>query len=310
MKPNVAILGTGPSAAYAYRACRLAGITPDLYGPPPGGRPHGAFYLHWLPYGAAHRIRQDALLRIIYSASGDAAGYTRKIWGREVASSFPERERSEHGYAAEPGLRALWGRPRAPLRERVEDDELPALCARYDLVVKTYPTPLPPDLRAGTRSALLLYRPLVGWKNGHNLSRHQRTAVGGPRSNGWIHYDGRPDQLWVRTANLYGELSWEFPGGVSEQDARAFVYNDPKLSTQRYVDLPPEEETQWWHALKQYQSTLSYPDNLLNVGRYATWQRKTLSHEAFQTVSERLFALSGTGSTPSTAPSQPATVLP
>lgn len=286
---TVAILGTGPSAAYAYRACRDMGLEPAVYGKL-SDRPHGAFWLHWLPPQLQWRV---PYFQVEYRAEGTADGYVLKIWGRpDISSSFPRERRIEKGWLPDPGLAALW--EGAGVTEvLLNEEDIQRLCGVYDLVIRTFPPRLPELLREQLHFCTLFYRRVTAGRYA-NIQRVERLT-----------YNGLPGVPWVRSARLAGELSYEFPG-VVEQSQVAEHLGPGNWQRAVWPDLPPQEHTEFWLQLHRWEKEIwqpSQPSNLLTVGRYATWQRKGLSHQAYQTVLGALYNRFGLVNAPSMEPS-------
>lgn len=284
MSARVAILGTGPSAAYAYRACLDSGVFPGVYGPR-SARPHGAFWLHALPASCANYV---PVLTIRLMATGTPEGYAQKIWrSGDVQTSFPREGRTEHGYPPDEGLNALWGGGPATDDRKLTDEDIATLCRQNDLVIKTFPPPLPPRLRGAYSVCRLAWRT--------KLVKIRYSSVV---------YNGRPEDRHVRYARIWGEESFEYPAGV------ASLPPGEGWREQLWMDIPPQEHPWFYKELEEWTEQQPKHPNLLVTGRYATYQRKMLSHETYLLVSAALSERFGRASGSLTWPSPLGTAAP
>lgn len=259
---KVLIAGAGPSAAYAVMACRARGIKPMVVTKvPPSTQVDGAFFLHWLPaelkferYGEAHEI--------LISGVGSAENYTKKQWGAPVPSSFPEQPRTELWYDSRALLR-VWDR-----QDWVSGDlgvvELKGLATQYDAVLHTY-TVAPQHVGRHCK-----WFPVRTFHNDGDSNRPLE-----------ILYNGNLSDRWVRmTQSFTGRVTFEFPDEAATEMDLEFNSVWRTMEQNKLRDLPPDtkpvERSEW------------LAPNVAPIGRFARWDRKLLSHHAYDHTLELL----------------------
>jgi hypothetical protein len=260
-KPCVAILGCGPSAAFAYRACRdvLGGpseATVHVYGIHKD-YPKGAFWLHWLPESV---LSSPLVLpgRITVQSIGTREEYVYKQWGRtDIPSSFPYGSHVEHGYAPAIGLAALWNPTVSPqpgdlptvFNEKLDEARIIEIAEEYDIVIQTFP-------KMAEKYPAVKFP--IAWKVMPNIHF--------TRDLNRVLYDGTSSHV-VRSSWLWGVESHELVSGTPTD-----FWEQNGFEIQWRWDIPPDVE-----------AVLAEPPkpNILYLGRYAEWRRKALSHEAY-----------------------------
>lgn len=259
---DVLIVGSGPSAAFAALACQDAGVTCEVMShKPPSTDQAGAFFLHWLP----ERLEAPPS-KVRVWGTGTREGYLKKQWGTGVdtPTSFPEAEREEMWYCSY-ALRQVWDT--VPFRhcESVTDWEMEALAGAYRWVFHTFPSDQSKD---GRKLALF-----------PTLTRQQ----GDFRDQGpcMIIYSGDLVEAHVRTTLAWGRMSIEFPRGtplLTLQKYNSAFRGPPELVMLR--DIPPEtapvSRAEWVCG------------NVVPIGRFATWDRRLLSHQSYRAVLDTL----------------------
>lgn len=254
-QPTVALLGLGPSAAYAYRACIDIGITPEVYGMPSPAAV-GAFWLHWLPStvavveaNGARRGEQNIEMLGI----GSSKEYVRKQWGRaNIPSSFPECPRLERGFEPLAGLRSLWGQEPESFATLAKLDEatIRGIAGEHDLVIQTFPKWSIP----GEETFRTIEFPIA-----------HRTQFR-PGSSNVCLYNGSKGPI-VRSSYLWSQESHELVIGA---ETKSWVDAGYTISLRK--DISPFTKV-----------VLIEPSakNIKYLGRYAEQRRKALSFEAY-----------------------------
>lgn len=261
---KVAILGMGPSAAFAYRACRFLGLKPHVYGIE-GPPTRGAFWVYWMPphldtEAASANGRTTGRLApspIVVRSKGTAKEYVYKQWGRaDIPSSFPEQERQVNGYDPTRALELLWQglTPRDKVHGPLDDETIREIAGRYDLVLQTFPRTVPDP------KALPPVRIPIVWR------RHAGALPPMPNT---VIYNGTPGNI-VRSSWLWGVEAHEL---LSTTDPG---YLDSWLDTGFGVDWRKD-----LHPDTKQGILAPLAPNVKYLGRYATASRKMLSHEAY-----------------------------
>lgn len=262
--PKVAILGRGASAAYAYRACVYAGVTPAVYGPETRQQ-KGAFWMHWMPphldeSKPAGATREGAMHsdQIKVTGRGTAEEYVYKQWGRKnIPSSFREGDINTQGYDPARALELLW-QDFAGAVDTVQltDEAIVKLARQYDLVLMTFPRTVP--LGAAPTPVKI---PII-WKK--YAYKPDPTRI-----NNMVVYNGVPGNI-VRSSWLWGVESHEC---LAKTDPGYFdPWLDEGYGVEWRTDLHPDTKQGFAAPLAE---------NVTYLGRYANWSRKMLSYEAY-----------------------------
>lgn len=260
---KVAILGSGPAAAYAVMACREEGIVPTVISDrSPQTDQVGAFFLHWLPPWLVD-YAGNAAVTVLVQARGTAECYTAKQWGRVVPSSFPAAPRKEVWYNSAV-LGEVWKVQEVGLAPgRFDDADLLRLGGEYDFVFHTFSAEA---VRGGARR--LIWFPVLTFRSGPQAG-----------DMGMVMYNGEPKDRWVRMTRAFGRVSIEYPRDQAELAMR----EDPVCAEMEYNKLrdihPDTLPLNPWERIA---------GNVIPIGRFATWNRKALSHDSYNTVKEVL----------------------
>lgn len=257
---EVLIVGSGPSAAYAVLACEDMGVPFRVVSNKPSNTEQaGAFFLHWLPRSLP---AEPTPVRVF--GTGHREGYLTKQWGPEfenIPTSFPEREKVERWYSSL-ALNAVWERTPVHLIGAVSDASLQAFGDMHRAVFHTFTS----QVHANTRR-------LVRFPT---LTRQQGPVAPAPGAD-MVIYNGDLCEAHARTTIAFGRLSIEFPQGTSERvlaDYKGAFQGKPELVYLR--DIPPgTPPVEWQNYLAP---------NVVPIGRFATWDRGVLSHQAYQMV--------------------------
>lgn len=253
---RVAILGGGPAAAFAWRACLDSDITPEVYtdGITRISTP-GAFWIYWLPKSVVAPVPE----RIHIGSLGTASMYSLKMWGQALPSSFPEAPETKIGYEPAASLFALWGSELTAYRKQKFQnvEQIAKVAKNYDLVFQTFPDP-------GASTQFL--RPVY-------------TCTFSEPDSRWnsVLYDGTTSRV-LRTSVLFSRHSTECtecPEDCPRRDAKlSVVYKlDPRVTEH------PSPAT----------------DNIALLGRFASRNRKFLAHQTYQETVDCLRTLTGYG---------------
>jgi len=259
MSDQVAVIGLGATGAFAARAAFDLGYKVDIYNmvDTPNLTPPGAFWLHWLPEDMTGEFEATP---IYIMGKGTEKGYLNRQWGRTIAkglsSSFPSKAVWEQGYHPAKILPKI-----VPdeceimmIPYPLSDVDVRDLAIKYAAVFQTFPS----------KDSKAFQPPLLPYIAGAKF------ATDDPTSN-WVIYNGTDKGLVVREASLWGNHFVEFPKNVSLSE----VQLDFDLSGFQHVvlrDIDPR--TQPWEG--KIDPKVHY------VGRWATWDRKYLSHDAYK----------------------------
>lgn len=268
-KKKVAIIGTGPSAAFAYQGAKDCNCDITVYGKYSKNFPQGAFWFHWVP---AEVVRDSNARRwkISIVHIGTRMDYVKKQWSadyaEETSASFG-LNRVEEGFDPGQVWEAMWADAKFDESVGFMDDEvIKALSLKYDYTFHTFPS----RLSLSTRTAIPT--PTVSFKlNEQPLYRVLRLANPKFSIGDQVIYDGRKDTPTVRISTLFGSVNIEF---VSTKDvSEIFPFN---VTAGKFMDITPDTQ--------KLQPDEELGPGIYAIGRYAQWDRHMLSHEAFGKV--------------------------
>lgn len=268
---KVAILGGGLSAAFAYRALLDNNIVPDVITERIFTPPGGCIWVHNLPKS----INNKKLYEPIHvEGVGDAKTYSCKMWGRELKTSFPSSgDYDTKGVNPLTAARLLWGDREALKKQikkgRVDEKLVKAIKKDYDLVIQTFPLGSAKP-KWETPIWVLTKAPE------ENLTRNL------------VCYHGGAEDSYVRYSVLFGIRSWEFSPQKSDVETHSLqaaewgiaqgLYENDRARLWYAPEIPPQE-------IAGKLAVESYADgNVLYCGRWATGNRKFLSHEVYDRV--------------------------
>ena len=242
---RVAIIGAGPSAAFAYRACWENNLNPTVYASQ-FSNPTGAFYIHEMPPACPSTVLAQYRKKVSWVGLGTENVYAEKMWGDpHVKTSFPATPRIDIGY--DPAIISwLWTDVILKPCGKLTDAGVAKLALRYDLVIQTFPTDQSKNHRTIEHIPVL-------------------TKLIEPMDNILLLYSG-DNSPWTRIAFCGNTISVEYP--------KTFPVTENLLfwSFSSVPDLPPE--TKRW--------TKGPADNVKLIGRFAQYDRKMLSHHAYK----------------------------
>jgi hypothetical protein len=256
-KAKIAVIGLGPSGAFAAKAAHDMGCDVDIYTTTTNKMPPGATWLHWLPEDVTSRFTPT---QIYIMGKGTEKEYVKRQWGSDkISSSFPKKPVWEAGFNPTEVLDVLV--PDAChthiVPHPMSDVDVKDLSRGYDLVFQTF----------ATQESKNFQPPLVSFVAAASIGRSD------PEKN-FVVYNGTKDGIVVREAQLFGNHFLEFPKNMSIQEVRELHPDDGKHSYISLKDL--DASTKPWLEDKSSKVKL--------VGRWAQWDRKVLSHDAYKLV--------------------------
>lgn len=260
MPSKIAIVGFGPTAVFAAKAAYDMGCQVEIYTDQQKPMPPGATWLHWLPEDVSGMFTPTQIYVI---GKGTSEQYTQRQWGKVYPSSFPAKPVWEVGYdpmvVLDKLLPTVCNVNITPYR--MSDADVKDLSVGFDLVFQTFPT-----RESKEQQPSLL--PFVA---------AAKLGTEDPKKN-YVVYNGTKDGIVVREACLFGNHFLEFPKGVEEEEVRA-THTSPltgyKLVTLK--DLDPRTKPWMGHDKK-----------IKLLGRWAQWDRKVLSHDAYEIATRHI----------------------
>jgi hypothetical protein len=271
--PKVAVLGSGASAAFAVAACKDIGAEVKVYSsvhPNELSTQMGAFFLHDIPPNIGH-IESVA---VDIDSIGEASVYSEMQWGRNIPTSFPSERRTERWYSPM-YLNRVW-QDVTVFRETLSKEDIVRLTQLgYDWVFHSFPLVERTD-------SIVRFPILVG-----NQYSHLRDFI---LYNGTIQFD------WVRLTRQFGNLCLEYPHNISVDDECLFRDMVGDLDSLGIEGLQSKDYPQWEHVwgrdivpeTEPLTSEEYVQKNIIPIGRFATWDRKMLSHQAYTIVKTHL----------------------
>ena len=256
---KVAILGTGPSAAYAALACDQYNVECDILSKTsPPVFYAGAFWPRHLPTN-----NLLPLYRVYISRVGTAENYLQKQWGTVKdewleETSFPAGAEYENAYSPYELFGWIWQYRKIQLIPTLSDKDIAKLADDYDKIFMTFPT----EKSKKTLGEYLVKFPIVSYLSNYKI-------------NHYCIYDGQNYDKIVRMSSLFGYIHNEYapdhvpmPALVDNGNVTWAQDTHPDTPEWDLTDVPAE--------------------NVMLVGRHAQWSRKVLSHHAFDIVYEEL----------------------
>jgi hypothetical protein len=266
MDPKVAILGVGPSAAFAFKACMDYGLTPDevaVYGT--SVPPHfvsAPVFFHDVPDTIKELVSRDT---VGYVTTGTPQEYMRKQWGDELVeapSSFPEAPHSVPAYDPTKVLPLLWaGSVTYLINEPMKRHDVTRVADHYPLVLQTFPI----------------------W-DGVPRNWERRYVA-------HVHDSIHPDQWLLDNGHSVwsnGTLGFFAYCGLQEPHTRVAILNRVLWHEYSNLDAVPTNikrdcSVYPFVDIHPYENRIAEPqaDNIVLLGRSATWDRKMLAHHAY-----------------------------
>jgi len=262
-KKKIAIIGLGLTGSFAARAAHDMGCEVDIYTVESSvSYPPGAVWMHWIPDDVTRMVPAT---QIYIQGKGTAKEYIKRQWGElapGVTSSFPVSPVWEQGYNPELVMKYLVPAACEEIRlpYPLSDADIRDLSIKYDFVFQTFPT----------RESKLEQPALLPFVAAARFGDED------PSKN-WVVYNGTPQGYIVREAVLFGNHFLEFPKNVSLDEIKSAI-DLAGWQTVELRDLDPRTT-----------AMQSEPKSRIKlVGRLAMWDRKFLSHDAYDYVQKVL----------------------
>lgn len=256
-EPKIAILGAGPVAAFVYRACidfGMPDVDIDVYGMSQTKAPAGAFWFHDVPKYLKSELTAYDILII---PDGTKENYVRKQWGEAVdpeSSSFPRDPKIAIGYKPDEVLPLLWEGASLRVTGEMPDERirLMSFTGDYTVIFQTFPSEEAKDFY----KSYMVRIPTLSYAMPDDFTRNE------------VHYIGDLGDT-VRLSFLFGRCHYEY---VRDHIFEAEMLEVGKVGS--FMDIHPNAPS--WDPKR------SAGKNVYLIGRYATFQRHYLSHEAYQ----------------------------
>lgn len=250
--PRVGVLGAGPAGLLAALAAAQRGYRVQVYAQ--GAQPsriQGAQYLHQNIPGVTSTTPE---MMLDFQKVGTREGYAEKVYGSSDAPC--SWDNFEEGKQPAWDIRSMYGKLWKLFESRVVDltitpRVIPGLLETNDLLISSVPGKAicADGSHEFTHAEVFITRV---------LPRHMQAAL----DENTIIYNGRHNDLWYRASNVGGFRSMEMAGRVPDSVA---------------VQKPLSTTCTCWEG-----------GRLVKVGRYGTWTKGVLVHDAYNKALERL----------------------
>lgn len=261
---KVLILGGGPGALFAFHGAMAAGYRWEdvqiwakelTY-------PRGAFWLHEVPEALKGEFQPEPMGTYLI---GTAEGYSRKQWGEVFPTSVEEyADKVFQVYNPAKVLPRMWELANKQLVDIKWTMERVVLLARScENVIVTFPiVPEAVAAMTGAGSRIPVYSAPTLDENGINSCT----------------YVGSPTIAAVRITRAFGYLSIEYPLGYAGDAEALCKTENSTYGLQGQVGFVPE-----LHPMTRsiFQRVWGPKGNILITGRWATLDRKALSHQSY-----------------------------
>lgn len=264
---KVLIIGAGPSAIFAHEACKDLGIKARVISKAKVAPSNGAFWLHWVPKS----YRMANLFSIGIRGVGTEKIYLEKQWGKSegILSSFPKDDRAEVGYKSDV-LNQMSVNMTVRLTDTVTDEELGKLAHRYAHVFMTGP------LQRSKAERMVTLFPVAkisdrSWQRKFCEDFNEKFHTCFCEQWDKCTYLGI-ESPFVRASMLHGNLFIEMSPKTDAYfiDLMREVYLSEIFTM---ADIAP------W--IEPWDPTDVPAPNIHLIGRFATWNRKVLSSDAY-----------------------------
>lgn len=243
---KVAILGTGPSAAYVHQACKDLDVESKVYSNlPPRTALGGIFYLHEIPMS----IRAEAQPIELYGL-GIKELYQKREWGCKPLEkwhcSFPESGEDVLGYDPQI-ISEFWENVDFKPVLSLTTLDIGHLAKEYNWVFQTFPET---DHRIKYQKQ---------WLRQYRVRTFYR-----PGEHNFIVYNGTTSNSWLRAGSLFGWVTEEAPMEVEPQPMEI-------IKSRITPGARPQKST--------------IAKNVILTGRFATWNKKELASDSYSRAS-------------------------
>lgn len=250
---RAAVLGCGPAGLFAAHALIENGWDVTIFSNKRRSEMFGAQYLHEPIHGLVEHQTE-----VTYTLRGTPEEYRRKVYGgKEVGSVSPESLAGQHpAWDIRAAYYDAWGQHADRIRHQPEIDNRMAgeiIKGVFHLVVSSLPAP---SICVGT----------------HNFKAQRVWAIGDAPERGVfspvkpgkdiVVCDGTPFVGWYRASNVFGYNTCEWPES-----------RKPPIS-----NLAP--------LYKPISTNCTCLPDIVRVGRYGTWTKGVLSHDAYKAAKE------------------------
>lgn len=249
---NVAVLGYGPAGLIAAKVLMDEGHGVDIIGT--GGKSviGGAQYLNENVLNE-HQTEPEGYIDVI--KVGERDRYAEKVYGRsDIDVSWDGYEGRQPAWALGPVYDRLWDY----FEDRLIHDTLNGLSLamlvdteRYDVIFSSIPA-----------------HALCEWHTHHSFRKANISLVpiSPVKMGNVILYNGRREDAWYRTSNIFGQAWTEF--GVLAPSVQEV---DPGNAI-------PDQELPIQYGFKPLGTNCDCHPSVVRIGRFGTWDRKILLH--------------------------------
>lgn len=260
MKPKAAILGAGPSAAYALAACKDLDVEVDIYSNRPSFAPNGRVWFHKVPRYLEATLKPEPIL-LIGAGSRDVylQRQNRPSWAK---TTFPVgTPLIQQGYDPAKVRNVLMPADTIYYKlDHIDDKLIVDIAKGYHWVFLSFPT----EKSKQAQPALRTY---------HVLTRDD-SKVDHSYPNVMI-FNGTMNYWWTRWSCIFGVTCWEFSSHEYQDDSN--LPNPPVgAKYEKSKDFAPN--TFLWDPREVPAS------NVYLIGRWATWNKLYLTHMAYDDV--------------------------
>jgi hypothetical protein len=222
---------------------------------------YGAQYLHRPIPGVTN---QDDFIEVSYELRGEPEEYRRKVYGQRWDGKVSPEDLLEQHEAWD--IRETYDRLWTMFTDKIVDVEIDGASIQslidsqeHGLIVNTIPLPA-----LCTKQHQFLSTDVVAAGDAPELGIKISDMYRCPQDS--VICNGKPEPFWYRMSNIFGHTTVEWP--LVDQ-------TKVPIPSASLVKKPTEHRCSCW------------PD-LLKVGRYGSWTKGVLSHDAYFTVAERL----------------------
>lgn len=247
---KIAVLGCGPAGLMAAHGLADQGMSFTVFSKKRKSTMYGAQFLH---RPIPDMTPRDSTATIEYRLRGTAEGYRRKVYGPQWDGTVSPQDFNGNirAWDIRTTYDNLWDKYQVYIKDvEIDPGVVRKLMASGWTIVNSIPKPA------------LCYQ-------GHDFAATEINAAGDAPDLGidigsmyrclddTVVCDGTPDVAWYRMSKIYGHTTIEWPGRVMV----------PVMSAAR-VRKPIRHWCDCW------------PD-MIDVGRYGTWTKGVLSHDAY-----------------------------